>query len=73
MGLYKDQSIITGSYMMSRADDIRQVNVSRKMMHKKKEQEKKEDEGREENKEAGSIKNICHRSTNLPRLRLGGL
>jgi hypothetical protein len=60
--------------MLPRADDIRQVNVSRKRMHKKREeQEKKEDEGREKNKEAGSMKNICQRSTNLPRLRLGGL
>jgi post-segregation antitoxin (ccd killing protein) len=75
MGLYKDQNIITGSYMLPRADDIRQVNVSRKRMHikKREEQEKKEDEGREENKEAGSTKNICQRSTSLPHLRLGGL
>jgi hypothetical protein len=36
MGLYKGQNIITGSYMLPRADDNRQVNVSRKRMHKKK-------------------------------------
>jgi hypothetical protein len=35
MGLYKGQSIITGSYMLHRADDNRQVNVSRKWRHKK--------------------------------------
>jgi hypothetical protein len=40
MGLYKGQNIITGSYMLPRADDKRQVNVSRK----------KEDEGIEEKK-----------------------
>jgi hypothetical protein len=70
MGLYKDQNIITGSYMLPRADDIRQVNVSRKRMHKKKRRTR---EKREENKEAGSTKNICQRSTSLPHLRLGGL
>jgi hypothetical protein len=50
MGLYKGQNIITGFYMLPRADDNRQVNVSRKRMHKKRreEQEKQEDEGREE-------------------------
>jgi hypothetical protein len=48
MGLYKGQNIITGSYMLPSADDNRQVNVSRKRMHKKREeQEKKEGEGRE--------------------------
>jgi hypothetical protein len=79
MGLYKGQNIITSSYMLPRADDNGKVNVSRKMMHKKRaEQEKKEDEGREgkntaKNKEAGSINNIYQRSTSLPRLRLGGL
>jgi hypothetical protein len=36
MGLYKGQNIITGSYMLPRADDNRQVNVSRKRRHKKK-------------------------------------
>jgi hypothetical protein len=30
MGLYKGQNIITGSYMLPRTDDNRQVNVSRK-------------------------------------------
>jgi hypothetical protein len=79
MGLYKGQNIITGSYVLPRVDDNRQVNVSKKRTHKKREeQEKKEDEGREEkkhrkNKEAGSTKNICQKSTSLPRLRLGGL
>jgi hypothetical protein len=78
MGLYKGQNIITGSYMMPRADDNRQVNVSRKRMPKKrkkreKKKEKREDEEREENntaknKEAGSMKNICQRGTRLPRL-----
>jgi hypothetical protein len=36
MGLYKGQNIITGSYRLPRADDNRQVNISRKRMHKKK-------------------------------------
>jgi hypothetical protein len=45
MGLYKGQNIIAGSYMLPRADDIRQINVSRKRRNKKKEK-------REENKEA---------------------
>jgi hypothetical protein len=45
MGLYKGQNIITGSYMLPRADDNRQVNVSRRRMHIKK--EKREDEERE--------------------------
>jgi hypothetical protein len=35
MGLYKGQNIITGSYMVPRADDNRKVNASRKRMHKK--------------------------------------
>jgi hypothetical protein len=80
MGLYKGQNIITGSYMLPRADNNRQVNVSRKRMHKKREeQEKKEDEGREgkniakKNKEEGSTNDICQRSKSLPRHRLGGL
>jgi hypothetical protein len=46
MGLYKGQNIIAGSYMLPRADDIRQINVSRKRRNKKKR------EKREENKEA---------------------
>jgi hypothetical protein len=50
MGLYKGQNIITGSYMLPRADDNRQVNISRKRMHKKK------DEGREEKKTQRKIK-----------------
>jgi hypothetical protein len=41
MGLYKGQNIITGFYMLPRADDNRQVNVSRKRRHKKKERGKK--------------------------------
>jgi hypothetical protein len=75
MGIYKGQNIIAGSYMLPRADDNRQVNVSRKRRHKKKreEEEKKEYEGREENKEAGSTKNICQRSISLPHFRLRGL
>jgi hypothetical protein len=49
MGLYKGQNIIAGLYMLPRADDNRQVNVSRKRMHKKKRRtRKKEDGGREE-------------------------
>jgi hypothetical protein len=44
MGLYKGQNIITGSYMLPRADDNRKVNVSRKKISKR----EKEDEGREE-------------------------
>jgi hypothetical protein len=36
MGFYKGQNIIAGSYMLPRADDNRQVNVSRKRRHKKK-------------------------------------
>jgi hypothetical protein len=46
MGLYKGQNIITGSYMLPRVDDIRQINVSRKRRSQKKR------EKREENKEA---------------------
>jgi hypothetical protein len=42
MGLYKGQNIITGSYMLPRADDNRQVNVSRKRMHKKKRRKREE-------------------------------
>jgi hypothetical protein len=54
MGLNRGQNIIAGSYMLPRADDNRQVNVSRTRRHKKvrEEEEKKEYEGREENKEA---------------------
>jgi hypothetical protein len=37
MGLYKGQNIIAGSYMLPRADDIRQINVSRKRRSKKRE------------------------------------
>jgi hypothetical protein len=35
MGLCKGQNIITGSYMLPRADDNRQVNVLRTRRHKK--------------------------------------
>jgi hypothetical protein len=41
MGLYKGQNIIAGFYMLPRADDNRQVNVSRKRRHKIREREKK--------------------------------
>jgi hypothetical protein len=44
VGLYKGQNIITGSYMLPKADDNRQVNVSRKRIHKRK---KKMEEERE--------------------------
>jgi hypothetical protein len=45
MGLYKGQNIIAGFYMLPRADDNRQVNVSRKRRHKnKRERERKEEE-----------------------------
>jgi hypothetical protein len=37
MGLYKGQNIITGSYMLPKADDNRQVNVFRKRILKKNE------------------------------------
>jgi hypothetical protein len=73
MGLYKGQNIITGSYMLPRADDNRQVNVSRKRIHKRKKKMKEERENTAKNKEAGSTKDICQGSTSLPRLRLGGL
>jgi hypothetical protein len=79
MGLYKGQSIITGSYMLPRADDNRQVNVSRKSMHKKMRKKRREKMKKERKtthqkiKEAGSTKNICQRSTSLRRLQLGGL
>jgi hypothetical protein len=36
MGLYKGQNIITGSYMLPKADDNRQVNVSRERINKRK-------------------------------------
>jgi hypothetical protein len=45
MGLYKGQNIIIGSYMLPRADDNRQVNVSRKRMHKKKKRRTRETRG----------------------------
>jgi hypothetical protein len=41
MGLYKGQNIIARFYMLPRADDNRQVNVSRKRRHKKKRKKKK--------------------------------
>jgi hypothetical protein len=36
MGLYRGQNIITGSYILPRADDNRKVNVSRKKINKRK-------------------------------------
>jgi hypothetical protein len=42
MGLYKGQNIIAGSYMLPRADDIRQVNVSRKKGIKRKKKREEE-------------------------------
>jgi hypothetical protein len=50
MGLYKGQNIITGSYMMPRADDNRQVNVSRKRMPKKREKKKRREKTKKERK-----------------------
>jgi hypothetical protein len=44
MGLYKGQNVITGSYMLLRADDNRQVNVSRKRIRKRKKKMKEERE-----------------------------
>jgi hypothetical protein len=41
MDLCKGQNIITGSYMLPRADDNRQVNVLRTRRHKKKEKRKR--------------------------------
>jgi hypothetical protein len=41
MGLYKGQNIIAGSYMLLRADDNRQGNVSRERRHKKRREKKK--------------------------------
>jgi hypothetical protein len=80
MGLYKGQNIITGSYMLPRADDNRQVNVSRKRMHIKKRRKREERRQRkrgkitqQKSKQAGNTKNICQKNTSLPRLRLGGL
>jgi hypothetical protein len=73
MGLYEGQDIITGSYMLPRADDNRQVNVSRKRIHKRKKKMKKEKKNIAKNKEAWGTKDICQGSTSFPRLRLGGL
>jgi hypothetical protein len=42
MGLYKGQNIITGFYMLSRADDNRQVNVSKKRSIKEERKIKKQ-------------------------------
>jgi hypothetical protein len=42
MGLYKGQNIIAGSYMLPRADDNRQVNISRKRRQKKEERRRRE-------------------------------
>jgi hypothetical protein len=44
MGLYKGQNIIAGSYMLPRANDIRQVNISRKRRHKKEREEEEKQE-----------------------------
>jgi hypothetical protein len=41
MGLYKGQNIITGSYMLPKVDDNRQVNVSRERINKRKRRGKK--------------------------------
>jgi hypothetical protein len=46
MGLYKGQNIITGSYMLPRADDNRKDNASRKRMHKKNKRKKRMKEER---------------------------
>jgi hypothetical protein len=51
MGLYKGQNIIAGSYMLPRADDIRQVNVSRKRRHKKKRRGRETGVGRKRGKQ----------------------
>jgi hypothetical protein len=42
MGLFKGQNIIAGFYMLPRADDNRQVNVSRKRRYKKREKRRRE-------------------------------
>jgi hypothetical protein len=65
MGLYKGQNIIAGSYMLPRADDIRQINISRKRRSKKKREKGKRNRSRKEGRK--------QRSIGLPRLRLGGL
>jgi hypothetical protein len=41
MGLNRGQNIITGSYMLPRADDNRQVNVLRTRRHKKRREKRK--------------------------------
>jgi hypothetical protein len=41
MGLYKGQNIITGSYMLPRVDDIRQINISRERRSKQKKKMKR--------------------------------
>jgi hypothetical protein len=43
MGLYKGQNIVAGSYMLPRADDNRQVNISRKKSTKEKRKIKKQE------------------------------
>jgi hypothetical protein len=45
----------------------RSTYLGKGCIKKREEQEEKVDEGREDNKEAGSTKNICQRSTSLPR------
>jgi hypothetical protein len=62
MGLYKGQNIITCSYMLPRADDIRQINISRERRSKQKKREKmKRNRSRKEGRKIK--KSIC-----LPRL-----
>jgi hypothetical protein len=53
MGLYKGQNIITGSYMLPRADDNRQVNVSKKKINKRKKKMKEERKNTVEIKKQG--------------------
>jgi hypothetical protein len=50
MGLCRGQNIITGSFMLPRADDNRQVNVLRTRRHKKKEKRKRKKNMKEERK-----------------------
>jgi hypothetical protein len=43
MGLHKGHNIITGSYMLPRANGNRKVNVSRKKINKEKKEKMKEE------------------------------
>jgi hypothetical protein len=63
MGLYKGQNIITGSYMLPRADDNRQVNVSRKMMHKKK--RRKSEERRQQKIKKQGVRKVSIKETQV--------